>query len=250
MTFGIGLQPWTIRRELETDFFGSFARAADIGFEGVEVGPPPSGTTPEQFKARLDAMGLRAISIHTGIDALKNDLDSLLAYAATMEAKYLVLSYYRFESSREVTEVAAALNRIGERCRERGAQLLYHNHDWEYLKFDGVSAYDRLLSETDPALVGMELDVYWTAKGGEDPLRYLAGLKGRCPLVHLKDMEAGEERFFAEVGEGVLPMERIIEAAGEAGAAWLIVEQDECRRSPFDCIATSLQNLKAMGAGR
>ncbi|MDQ8738804.1 sugar phosphate isomerase/epimerase [Paenibacillus sp. LHD-38] len=247
MTFAIGLQPWTIRAELDIDFFGSLEKAATIGYQGVEVGMPPSGTTPQEFKAHLDRIGLRAISIHSGMDDLKNELDSLLDYATTIESKYIALSYTPFKSSQEIKDVAGQLNRIGDRCRERGIQLLYHNHDWEFLDFNGTSAYDLLLQETDPALVQMELDVYWVAKGGEDPIRYLRLLKGRCPLLHVKDMEPGEERFFAEVGAGILPMSQIIEAAADAGTEWLIVEQDECRRPPFDSIATSFRNLKSMG---
>ena len=72
-------------------------------------------------------------------------------------------------------------------------------------------------------------------------------LKGRCPLLHVKDMEPGDEQFFAEVGEGILDFQEIVAVAEEIGTEWLVVEQDASRRSPFESIAISYRNLAEMG---
>ncbi|MBB3114492.1 sugar phosphate isomerase/epimerase [Paenibacillus phyllosphaerae] len=247
MAFGIGLQPWTIRRELEQDYLGAFSRAATIGYQAAEVGLPPEGITPKEVKDHFDRIGLQALSCHTDFGQLTTNLAGLLEYVKEIRAKYVVLSYYRFSSHEEVLEVASALNDVGRKCKEAGVQLLYHNHDWEFTRFEGRYALDLLLEATDPELVQMELDVYWVQKGGEDPVAYLGKLRNRCPLLHMKDMEPGEEQFFAEVGEGILPMGEIVKMASEVGTEWLIVEQDECRRSPFDSIAISYRNLKKLG---
>jgi sugar phosphate isomerase/epimerase len=248
MTFSIGLQPWTIRHELEADYLGSFTKVAEIGYEAVEVGLPPDGVTITEIKQHFQKLGLRALSCHTDFGQLTTNLSNLIDYLNEIGAQFLVLSYYRFNSRDEVLEVAAKLNDIGRFCQKAGIQFLYHNHDWEFTKFDGRYALDLLLEATDPELVQMELDVYWTKKGGEDPVTYLRKLENRCPLLHVKDMEEGEEQFFTEVGEGILPMADILKTASEIGTTWLIVEQDECRRPPFESIAISYKNLGRLGA--
>jgi sugar phosphate isomerase/epimerase len=163
-----------------------------------------------------------------------------------MGGKYIAHSH-RFESREDVLDKARIFNQIGENCHKRGMQFLYHNHNWEFTRFDGEYAYDTLLEATDPALVKMELDTYWVKRGGEEPAEYLRRLHDRCPLLHVKDVEPGEEQFFAEVGEGTLDWDAILREAEAAGTAWLVVEQDRCRRPPLESIAISLRNLQQMG---
>ncbi|QHW33046.1 sugar phosphate isomerase/epimerase [Paenibacillus rhizovicinus] len=246
MRFPIALQPYTIREELKQDFLGSYTKVAEIGYQAVEAGPPPEGVTIEEMKAHFDRIGLQVVGCHTGLDQLTNGLDQLVDYLNLFGARYVAMSY-RFDSREAVLEAAKTFNSVGAACRERGIQFLYHNHDWEFQQFDGESALDILLGATDPQLVKLELDVYWAQKGGVDPVAYLRKLKGRCPLLHVKDMEPGDERFFAEVGEGVLDFEAILAVAEEIGTEWLVVEQDACRRSPFESIAISYNNLSKMG---
>lgn len=246
MKFPIGLQPYTLREELDKDYFGSFQRVADIGYQGVEVGMPPEGITVSKMKEKLSEMGLKVLSCHAGFDQLINDLPSVTNFINELNGDYIVLSH-RFDTKEDVLKSAEQFNKIGEQCKEQGIQFLYHNHDWEFVKFDGEYALDLLLQETDAELVKMELDTYWVQKGGEDPAEYLRKLNNRCPLLHVKDMEKGEEQFFAEVGEGILDFQEIIQVAEEIGTEWLVVEQDLCRRPVFECIETSYRNLKNMG---
>ncbi|MCC2684252.1 MAG: sugar phosphate isomerase/epimerase, partial [Paenibacillaceae bacterium] len=106
--------------------------------------------------------------------------------------------------------------------------MLYYNHNWEFERFDGKYVIELLMEETDPEWVKFEPDVYWIKRGGEDPAEFLRKLAGRCPLVHIKDMEPGEEQFFAEIGEGIIDFHQVADRAKEAGAEWLVVEQDRC----------------------
>ena len=102
-----------------------------------------------------------------------------------------------------------------------------------------------LLDESDPATVGWEPDVYWIAFAKEDPAAWVRRYADRCRLVHIKDMTAGDQPTFAEVGEGVLDFEPIFAAAPDA--AWNVVEQDACARPPFESIAISLRHLREWG---
>lgn len=244
--FPVALQPYTIRDHLSKDFLGSLTRVAEIGYQSLELGPPPEGISLAEMKAHLDHLGLKTMGAHAGLEQLQHDLDSITDYLQEMHARYVTLSC-RFESKAQVLEMAEVFNQIGQRCHERGVQFLYHNHDWEFVKFDGVYALDLLLEHTDPALVQMELDVYWVARGGENPQAFLAKLQDRCPVLHLKDMEAGDEQFFAEVGEGILDIPAILQVAEQVGVKHLVVEQDLSRRDPMDSIAISLQNLQQLG---
>lgn len=246
MKFPIALQPFTIREEMGQDYFGAFAKVAEIGYQGVEIGPPPEGITVEVMKERFTAMGLHVIGCHASLEQVTDGLDALIDYLHELGGSYVVLSH-RFESKQEVLDAAKLFNQIGANCRERNVQFLYHNHDWEFVTFDGQYAMDILLEETDPELVQMELDIYWVKKGGEDPVAYLRKLKDRCPLLHIKDMEPGAEQFFAEVGEGIMKWDEILEAAAHVGAKWLVVEQDHSRRNPMESIAMSYRNLQGMG---
>ena len=245
MTFRVALQAYTVREELAVDYLGTLTAIAEIGYEGVELGPPPAEISLVECKDHMTQIGLQVVGSHAGLQQLTDDLGAQVDYLHTMGGRYLGLSH-RFASRQDVLEAAKRFNEIGDACRDAGIQLLYHNHNWEFTKFDGQAAYDLLLDATDPALVKMELDTYWVQRAGEDPVDYLNRLRGRCPLLHIKDMEAGEEQFFAEVGEGVLDWDAIFQAADAAGTQWLVVEQDQCRRPVFESIAISYRNLQEM----
>jgi sugar phosphate isomerase/epimerase len=246
MKFPIALQPYTIRNELAEDYLGALAKVAEIGYQGVELGPPPAPISIAALKQHLDQLGLQVVGSHASIEQLTNDLDAQIDYLHAVGGKYIALSY-RFDSRQQVLEAAERFNQIGANCHARGIQFLYHNHNWEFTRFDGRYALDMLLEATDPELVKMELDTYWVKRGGEEPVEYLRRLHGRCPLLHIKDMEPGEEQFFAEVGEGVLDFDTILREAEAAGTEWLVVEQDAGRRAPFESIAISFRNLQKMG---
>jgi sugar phosphate isomerase/epimerase len=144
--------------------------------------------------------------------------------------------------------LADSLNRIGQAAQTRGIELAYHNHSFEFQKFDGVYAMDILLQNTDPDLVKSELDVYWLRHGGVDPVSYINQHASRTILLHLKDMSPGPEQHFAEVGTGLLDFKAIVAAGRKAGVKWYVVEQDNCYgRNPLDCVRTSAENLREMG---
>lgn len=245
--FPIAVQPYTVREALTKDYAGALERVAEIGYRGIEIGPPPEGMTVDAQKQLLDRLGLYVVGSHAGFDTLDFDVDALADYLEQVDGgRYAAISL-RFASKEDVLDKAKRMNEIGERFRKRGVTFLYHNHDWEFERFDGEYALDLLLRHTDPELVQTELDTYWIRKGGEDPVAYLGKLHNRAPRLHLKDMEAGEERFFAEVGEGVLDFRAIARVAEDIGVAWMVVEQDDSRRDPFESLRMSYENLKNMG---
>ncbi|GGD63107.1 sugar phosphate isomerase/epimerase family protein [Paenibacillus nasutitermitis] len=242
MKFPIALQPYTIREEMAQDYAGSLEKVAAIGYKGVELSTPPEGMSVGEVKQILERTGLQVIGAHCSLEQLTSGLDELSAYLHEVGGTYAALSY-KFDSKQHVLEMAKRFNEIGENCRKHQIQFLYHNHNWEFDQFDGESVLDILLRETDPELVKLELDVYWVKRAGIEPADYLRKLKDRCPLLHIKDMEAGEEQFFAEIGEGILDFREIASVAEEIGTKWLVVEQDLSRRAAMESIAISYRNL-------
>ena len=222
-----GLQLYTVRDALGIDLEGTLRSAAAIGYREVELAGLP-GVTAEAMRASLQRHGLDAPSMHASYDRLARGFDAVLEEARTLGANYLVCPSVDAEERRTVEDwkrVCQTLNRIGQVVRSRGLVLAYHNHDFEFVPFaDGTTPFHLLMTETDPGDVKIELDVYWVAKAGLDPVQYLKNGQGRILLVHLKDLAS--DGSTVEVGAGVLPMEQIVRTALLAGARHLFVEQD------------------------
>ena len=139
---------------------------------------------------------------------------------------------------------------MGRQLKLLGLSYGYHNHSHEFERFGVRTVMEILYEETDPEYVFAEIDTYWVQHGGADPALWVRKCAGREPLLHLKDMRITPQREqrYAEVGEGNLNWEAILAAAREGGVEWYLVEQDQCYdRDPFESLAISYRNLRAMG---
>jgi sugar phosphate isomerase/epimerase len=132
--------------------------------------------------------------------------------------------------------------------RKAGVTFAYHNHNQEFHRLGGKTVMDMIIEETDHDAVQIELDTYWVQAGGGDPAAWLARLKGRASLVHLKDygVDPKGRTMFEEIGQGNLAWDRIMAAARRAGCRWYIVEQDGDWEDgdPFQSLKMSLAYLK------
>ena len=119
---------------------------------------------------------------------------------------------------------------------------------FEFEKFDGKFIMDRLIEESDPDAVKFIVDVYWLQYGGVNPASYIKKMGDRAMAIHFKDYKiAGNQVEMAEVGEGNLDWDEIIAACDEAGAKWAMVEQDICKRDPFESLKMSYDYLTTKG---
>lgn len=242
----VALQLYTVRDETARDFAGTLRQVAQIGYGAVEFAGYGDLSAAE-MKALLDETGLRAASTHVALARLEENLDGEIDYCRQIGCANLVLPWLD-PSRRDAAQfraLAPRLNEFGRRCHDQGLTFAYHNHDFEFVQDDGVYLLDRLLDATDPALVGLELDVYWAAFAGVDPAEFLRAHAGRVPLVHLKDL--APDRGFAEVGDGTLDLSAIFTAAEAGGARWYVVENDKPRMASLESVRRSLENLRAMG---
>ncbi len=246
MSIPISVQLYTLREETEKDFLGTLEKVAQIGYKGVEFAGY-GDIKSSKMKDKLDKFGLKASGSHVSMDILKNSLEESIEYNLEVGNKYIICPFAKGETRQDYLDLALFLNKTGEKCKKNGIDFGYHNHNHEFNTFDDKYALDIIFENTDSDFVKMELDTYWVQFAGIDPIVYMKKYSGRCPLVHQKDMEKGEGRGFTEVGEGIMDIKGIYNAALEVGAEWFIVEQDKCIRPSLESIKISFENLKKMG---
>lgn len=246
MTIPISVQLYTLREYTEKDLIGTLEKVAELGYKGVEFAGFFNYPAAE-VKAALDRLGLKATGSHTGLDLLKNNLEEVIEYNLTIGNKYVSCPWETFASKEDYVAKAKFFNEVGQKLKERGITFCYHNHAHEFESFDGEYGLDILYKETSPENLKAEMDTYWVTRAGLNAPDYVRKYTGRCPLVHLKDMEPGEDKHFAEVGEGIIDIKAIVEAGVEGGAEWFIVEQDVCKRPALESIKISINNLRKMG---
>jgi len=245
----VGLQLYTLREETKQDFIGTLKKVAALGYQAVEFAGY-GGIEAKEMRKVLDDLGLQAISSHVGIDALNGELEQQIAYSQEIGASYIVCPWLPGEKLKEpqaFDAYCATFRTAGEACNAAGLTFAYHNHAFEFEKVDGQYLLDKLYASVSSDLMKAELDLYWVQKGGLNPRDYLLSLKGRAPLVHVKDMTGDESGTFAEVGHGIIDFASIFNVAEEAGVRCYIVEQDQCQRSPLESVQMSIEHLKSIG---
>ena len=241
----ISLQLYTVREAWAKDPLGTLERVAQIGFPAVEIGYKNDDAT----LAKIQELGLQITSVGVDIKSLRDDFEGVVAGAQAVGTQFLMLGYVSEEhrgSAQKWRETAQLLEVYGQKAREAGLTLCYHNHAFELTEqFEGITGLEILFENASADDLKAELDVYWIQKGGANPVEFINRYAERLPLLHCKDMMP--DGSFGEVGEGVLEWPTILEAARDAGVGSYVIEQDVCAGDPFESIAVSLENLKRMG---
>lgn len=245
----ISVQLYTLRGQLGIDLEGSLAELAEIGYTRVEHAGFV-GRTAAEFRAALDAAGLRATSGHVGIpqpfDA--SAWEQALEDANVVGNKYIVHPFFGQGATGPIRDAAvyrafaADLNKAGALARRAGLDFGYHNHQAEFLRQNGTdkTGYDILTGETDPRYVHLEVDLFWAYRGARDPVDLIERLRGRIKQVHVKDLDIAGS--FADPGAGLIDFGRIFARSREAGLVEYIVERDDAGtppRTPADALTTA-----------
>jgi sugar phosphate isomerase/epimerase len=247
----LAAQLYTLRDFLKTpeDIARSMPRVAALGYRAVQLsglGP----MEPRALKKILDDAGLAVCATHVGYEKLRDDLDAVAEEHRILGCDYIAIGGLPndYRNAEGYARFAKDASEVARRMKQRGLTFGYHNHSFELEKFNGRTGLEILFSESDPGVFTGEIDTYWIQHGGGDPAAWIQRMAGRCPCIHVKDMEMrGREQLFSEVGEGNLNWPAIMAASKEAGVRWYIVEQDRCQRDPFESLGISLRNLQKMG---
>jgi sugar phosphate isomerase/epimerase len=244
----IALQLYTVRRLAADDLAGTLRAVAVAGYRFVEIAGVPEAARGS-LSSRLADAGLRAVAAHQGLEGLRSEADDIADWLAGLGCPRVVVPSLP-DAERGtvdgVRQLAAELSGFAASLAERGITLGYHNHASEFAPLDGTTAWDVLLTELAPD-VEIELDVYWAAVGGRDPVELIRAHRDRVRLLHVKDRAAGAEPRDAPAGEGILDIAAIVAAGDEAGVEWFVAEQDE-PQDPLRDIATAYRYLESISA--
>lgn len=237
------LQLYTVRGPLEEDLEGTVKRVAELGFTAVE--PYNFVATAEALAAALTANGLTAPSGHAPL--LRADQDEIFQAAQKLGIGTVIdphVDSARWTTESDIKETAKALNAAASKGAEYGIAVGYHNHEFELEnRINGRSALEVLAENLDPRVV-LEVDTYWAAVGGEEPVALLERLGDRVRFIHIKDGPLTKvDKDQVAVGAGKMPIREIMAAAKNLEAG--VVELDDFSGDIFDAVSDSLTYLKA-----
>ena len=257
----IGLQLYTVGAEMARDPAGTLKAVAAVGYKQVELSPL-SKVPAKDLKKMVDDAGLKNPSGHYMLPDLMSKLPEIIELAHLFGQEYMIVTVpwvadpSRFTPDPRGGEFALFLaiingltlddwkwnaeqfNKVGEQVKKAGLQLGYHNHNFEWKKFAGVTAYDEFLRLTDAGLVKLELDCGWATVAGQDPVAYLTKYPERYRLLHVKDFKkeftprttlAGQDvgvPVATELGRGSIDYARVFAAAKKGEIRGIFVEQE------------------------
>ena len=241
----IGVQLYTVRDQMRQSVERTLEQVAKIGYKEVEFAGY-FGRAAKDVRALLDANGLTAPSAHSAdMTAIRNRFAQVLDEAATIgHTTVICASLPRSDMTADgYRRVAAEFNKAGEMAAKSNIRLGFHNHDGDLAPLGSTNGFDILLDETDPKLVTLQMDLFWTVKAGKDPLAYFAKYPGRFSSVHVKDMAAGGA--MVDVGAGQMPFAKYFAQSKRAGIQHYFVEHDT-PADPMASIAASYRSLSAL----
>ena len=235
------LQLYTLRNAISEDLPGTIRKVAEIGFTQVE--PYNFVATAKELGAALKENGLTAPSGHAPL--LSQDQDEIFATAKELGISTVIDPYLpaeHWQNAEDIQATAAKLNAAAKKGAEYGIRVGYHNHAWELEStIEGRTALEYFADLLDPELV-LEVDTYWVAVGGQDPVDILTKLGDRVKLIHIKDGPLNTDTKAQQpAGKGSVPVLAVIAAAKSLETG--VVEFDDYAGDIFEGITESLAFL-------
>lgn len=270
----VGIQVYGLRKHLQDSpekFECIMQEVKNMGYDGVELAGL-YGLEPSYIRDVLVKIGLTPISAHVPLIEMTEDIEKVISDYKTIGVSYIVVPYLPAEL-RPLTDgyesALANIREIGESAKKAGLKLLYHNHDFEFVKLpNGEYGFDNIYSRIPSDVLMVEPDTCWIKVAGQDPAAYIEKYGSRCEIVHLKDFvkegdpanlyqligiksEEKEEKKgffqFCPVGFGQQIWEPILNAS-EKYSKWVVVEQDESYDlDPLEAARRSREYLKILG---
>lgn len=254
----VGLQLYSLRDDLPKDLKGTIEKVAKAGYTqlegyGFSIKDQFWGLKPDEFKKLLDANGLTIPSGHYGlgtylVDGNTDELKAAIAAAKVMGSNYITIPWLDEsirKSADDYKKIASAINTAGQMCKDAGLRLAYHNHNFEFEKQGDTTGYQILLNETDKNLVDFELDLYWVARSGNDPIKLFKENPGRFTMWHVKDMDKTDPNLNTEIGSGTIDFKPIFADAKLSGMKYFFVEHEtNYKPNPIESVATSCAYVK------
>ncbi|MGI4787726.1 MAG: sugar phosphate isomerase/epimerase family protein [Janthinobacterium lividum] len=260
LTSQLAAQLYTVRDFTKTasDFAATLQKIRDIGYPAVQISAVEamSGETPEvsaeAARKMLDDIGLKCIATHRSWESLSRQTEQEIAFHQTLGCDFTAIGGLPGDYQKQgVTGYAAFVRDAAPiiiKLKAAGIRFGYHNHAFEFARdaHSRSTLYDTFIEDGGPDFC-LEIDVYWATHAGLNPERLIERCAERVPVIHVKDKEMADgEPVMAPVGEGNLDWSHLLPACAAAGVEWYAVEQDICRRDPFDCLRSSFEFLSTI----
>jgi sugar phosphate isomerase/epimerase len=255
----LGLQLYSVRKVLPTDYAGTLHKVAALGYREVEAAGF-FGHSATDVKAAMADAGLHCVSAHYPSDQLSTKLDEIIAFHKVLGADYIICAYpghksppakgaERTFSLEDWRWNAEQFNHYGAKVKAAGLRFGYHNHTPEFVVVDGVTPYDELMKLTDPSLVTFEMDCGWVMVGGGDPAALLHKYPNRISMLHVKDFQPNvTPPHAAQLGHGRIDYRPIFAAAKKGEIKHYFVEQEEFDIPWQEALKIDADYLKAFKA--
>ena len=266
----IALQLYSVRDAMEQDVYNTLKAVKAMGYDGVEFAGL-YGQSPKQLKQWCAELEIIPYSAHVPRPEMIADLPGVIGAYAEIGCRFIAIPWS--DQAKDIPgrdgyqNFLEDVRKISAECKKHNIRLLYHNHDFEFEKIDGVYKLDIFYSDTTADEIQTEIDTCWASVGGENPAEFVRKYTQRAPVVHLKDYvgsqcanmydliasnpikteaEASEKFEFRPVGCGVQNVLEILKAAEDAGAELVVVEQDNpsMGHTSMECAKISLDNIK------
>jgi sugar phosphate isomerase/epimerase len=254
----IGLQLYSLRDIVAKDPKSVLRKVAAFGYKELESYSYSDGKIfglkYKEFTDYAKTLGMKVTSGHHGYgmsESLKsvkgtvvNGWEKAVSDAKESGQEFMVVAYLTVDERNDYKRLCEALNKAGEMCNKYGIRLNYHNHEFEFEQFEGQVAYQLMLNELDPKLVGMEMDLYWMHFANQNPLDYFAKYPGRFEQWHVKDMDKSDPKLQVDVGTGRIDFKSIFTKAKLAGLKHFYVEQEAYPISSITSVEQGIANVK------
>lgn len=253
----VGLQLYSLRHEFPKDVEGTLAKIKEMGIRQIEGG----GTYEmkrQDFKALLDKYGLQTASMGFGYDRYRNDIAGIIEDTRFMGASYVMVSWIPHKGDNftieETKKAAQDFNNWGQKLKAAGIQFCYHIHGYEFRPYENGTLFDYLVKNTTPEYVSFEMDVFWVAHPGQDPLKLLKKYPNRFSMMHLKDMKKGvkgdltghaPDEWNVPIGTGQIDFKNLLPEAQRLGVKYYFIEDEH--PNALQQIPLSLKYLKSLG---
>jgi sugar phosphate isomerase/epimerase len=245
---GLALQLYTVRDDCKKDLPGTIAAVGKIGYEAVEFAGYYDRPAQE-LRKMLDGANLKCCGTHIGIETLQGDqFLKTVEFNKTIGNRNLIVPSVpdKFHKTKQAwIDTAKLFNDFSDKAKEHGMRVGYHNHMFEFQKFDGEYLWDIFFGTTKKDVI-MQFDTGNAREGGGDPLPFLKRYPGRAISVHMK--EYSKTNKDALIGEGEQPWKELIEICRTvAGTEWFIVEQESYKFAPLKCAELCYKAMRKMG---
>ena len=232
-----GVVSYTFRHQFEEDIAGTLDLIRDMGFDHLELSNL-FGMRAAQFRALLDERGLSCTSYGVGYRTLVEDTRDVILDAMTLGAKHVRVAWIPHDSPFDIDDARRAaddFNRAGKELKEAGLQFSYHNHGYEFRPHGDGTLFDYIMENTHPDYVGFQMDVFWVAHPGHDPVALLKTYPDRFTMMHLKDLKKGVDgdysggapaEYDVPLGTGQVDFPALLQAAQDSAVEYFYIEDE------------------------